>query len=100
MFAGLGAVTWAERAAAELRRVPLRRGSAGLTATEQRVAGLAAAGLTNREIAARASISTKTVEANLTRVYAKLGVHSRAQLSRLLAEQARAASAAGQDAAG
>jgi DNA-binding NarL/FixJ family response regulator len=51
-----------------------------LTETEQRVAALAASGLTNREIAARLFVSPKTVQANLAKVYEKLGVHSRAQL--------------------
>jgi DNA-binding NarL/FixJ family response regulator len=46
-----------------------------------RVAGLAASGLTNREIAATAFMSQKTVEANLSRVYRKLGIRSRAQIA-------------------
>ena len=39
-----------------------------------------AAGLTNREVAKAAFVSPKTVEANLARVYRKLGIHSRAEL--------------------
>ena len=42
--------------------------------------------LTNREIADRAFLSPKTVEANLTRVYRKLGIRSRAELGVRLAE--------------
>ena len=44
------------------------------------MAELAAAGLTNREVAKAAFISPKTVEANLARVYRKLGIRSRAEL--------------------
>ena len=70
-----------DRAArAELERVGLRRAAQELTETELRVAELAATGMTNREIAAQAFISSKTVEANLARVYRKLGIRSRAEL--------------------
>jgi DNA-binding CsgD family transcriptional regulator len=76
-----GARLWSERAREELERTGLRRASAdGLTETEQRVAELAASGLTNREVAARLFMSPKTVEANLARAYRKLGIRSRAQL--------------------
>ena len=51
-----------------------------LTPSEHRIAHLAATGLTNRAVAARLQISPKTVEATLARTYAKLGIHSRAQL--------------------
>ena len=49
---------------------------------EQRVAELAASGMTNRDVAARLFISSKTVEATLARVYRKLGIRSRAELGR------------------
>jgi DNA-binding CsgD family transcriptional regulator len=85
VFDGLGALLWAERARAELDRVGLRRASATeLTEGERRVAELAARGLTNREVAAALYVSPKTVEANLARAYAKLGVGSRAELGALL----------------
>ncbi len=51
---------------------------AALTPSEQRVADLAATGATNKEIAASMFISARTVEHNLTRVYRKLGISSRA----------------------
>jgi DNA-binding NarL/FixJ family response regulator len=51
-----------------------------LTPGEQRVAELAASGLTNRQVAAALFISPKTVEANLARVYRKLEIRSRAEL--------------------
>ncbi len=81
IFERLGAPTWIERTRAELARVaPRRRAPDELTETERLVAELAATGLTNREVAKAAFVSTKTVEANLARVYRKLGIRSRAEL--------------------
>lgn len=87
IFADLGAAAWAERSRAELARIPLRQAAAGLTATERSIARLAVEGLTNREIADRAFLSPKTVEVNLTRIYRKLGVRSRAALAGRLAAE-------------
>lgn len=87
-FERAGARGWAARAADELARVGGRTPSGEeLTGTEQRVADLVAYGLTNREVAERAFLSVKTVESNLTRVYRKLGVSSRAALVRSMAER-------------
>lgn len=83
-FASLGAEPWADRARAELARVRTRRASETLTPTEERIALLAADGLSNRLIAERAFVSVGTVEANLSRAYRKLGISSRAQLARAL----------------
>lgn len=85
-FDQLGAARWAERATADLARLPGRRQSdgQGLTAREREVAELAAAGLSNQEVAARLFLSVRTVEANLSKVYEKLGVRSRATLDRAL----------------
>jgi DNA-binding CsgD family transcriptional regulator len=81
IFERLGVVAWAERARSELNAVgPRRRAPGEMTATELRVAELAAAGITNREIARAVFMSEKTVEAHITRVYRKLGIHSRAEL--------------------
>jgi class 3 adenylate cyclase len=80
IFEGLGAPDWADMARAELDRVGLRRAPQELTASELRVAELVAFGLTNREVAGKAFMSPKTVEAHLARVYRKLGIHSRAEL--------------------
>jgi DNA-binding CsgD family transcriptional regulator/tetratricopeptide (TPR) repeat protein len=52
----------------------------GLTPREREVAGLAASGLPSRSIALRLSLSERTVENHLQRIYAKLGLHSRAEL--------------------
>jgi len=51
-----------------------------LTETERLVAQLAASGLSNKEVADRTFLAVKTVEANLARVYRKLGIRSRAEL--------------------
>jgi DNA-binding CsgD family transcriptional regulator len=83
----LPAPLWVERVQDEIARIGLRRHpSADLTENEQRVAELAASGLTNREVAAQLFISPKTVEANLARVYRKLGIRSRAELGARLAK--------------
>lgn len=58
--------------------------STALTSTEARIAALVREGASNRDIAARLYLSVKTVEATLTRVYRKLGVRSRTQLTSLL----------------
>jgi DNA-binding NarL/FixJ family response regulator len=79
-FEQLGTPLWAERNRAELARVHVGPGQSGLTSTEQRVAELAASGMTNRDVAAAMFISPKTVEANLSRIYHKLGIRSRAEL--------------------
>jgi DNA-binding CsgD family transcriptional regulator len=79
----LGAEPAARRSRAELRRAqPRPRHDDTLTETEARVAALAAKGLTNREIAARQFTTVATVEAHLTRIYAKLGIRSRTELAR------------------
>jgi DNA-binding CsgD family transcriptional regulator len=85
-FDELGAVLWAERTREELGRVTTRKATETLTATEREIAVLAADGLTNQAIAERVYVSRKTVEANLARAYRKLGISSRAQLSRALDE--------------
>jgi DNA-binding NarL/FixJ family response regulator len=91
IFERLGAPTWAEQARAELSRVGLRRAPDDLTPTERRVAELAATGMTNREVASAAFMSPKTVEANLARVYRKLGIASRAELGARMADEHRQA---------
>lgn len=93
-FDELGPPLWAERARAALSRVGLRAGGDELTETERRVAELAAAGLTNRQVAAAAFMSPKTVAANLARVYRKLGISSRAELGAHIARQPGRASRA------
>jgi DNA-binding CsgD family transcriptional regulator len=85
IFEELGAPLWAARVRPELARAGLGpRSRSELGETERRVAALAADGLSNQEIAQRAFLSVKTVEASLTRVYKKLGVRSRSGLARAL----------------
>jgi len=67
-------------ATTELLRSPV---GDGLTTREREVAGFAARGLTDAEIAARLSLSRRTVETHLYRVYAKLGVSGRRELAPL-----------------
>jgi DNA-binding CsgD family transcriptional regulator len=62
------------------RRVRLT-GAEALTASERRVAELAAEGLTNRQIAQALFITARTVEGHLTHVFQKLSVRSRDDLA-------------------
>jgi DNA-binding CsgD family transcriptional regulator len=88
IFNSLGAVAWIQRAESELRRIaPAPAGVSSLTPTETRVAELVASGRTNKEVAAELFLSVKTVEANLSRVYAKLSVRSRTELAARLTAQ-------------
>jgi DNA-binding CsgD family transcriptional regulator len=80
-FDALGAPCWQALAGAQRARLMPGRDN-GLTATERRIAELVASGHTNPEIAGILYISIKTVEANLTRIYRKLGVRSRVDLAR------------------
>ena len=87
-FEDLGAPLWAERARAELARVPSRRASGEeLTPAESRVAELVVDGKSNHEVAQALFVSQKTVEANLTRIYRKLGVRSRSALAARMRER-------------
>ena len=83
IFEKLDVPLWADRARAELARANVGpRLSGKLTPSEQRVAELAASGMKNRDVATALFISPKTVEANLARIYRKLGIKSRAELGR------------------
>ncbi|HEV8462735.1 MAG TPA: LuxR C-terminal-related transcriptional regulator [Gaiellaceae bacterium] len=84
LFDALGARPWAERTREAHARTATRSAPSDLTPTELRVARLASSGLTNDAIAAEVFVSRKTVEANLGRVYRKLGIRTRAQLARAL----------------
>jgi DNA-binding CsgD family transcriptional regulator len=85
-----GAERLASRAEEELRATgarPRRRELAGrdaLTASERRVARMAAEGLSNPEIAQSLFVTIKTVEMHLGHAYRKLDVGSRAELAGVL----------------
>lgn len=89
-FEEIGSPGWADQARAELGRVSARppRASGELTPAELRTAELAAEGLANKEIAQRLFVTVHTVEAHLSRAYAKLDIRSRAQLAGRLSEKA------------
>ncbi|HEV2342459.1 MAG TPA: AAA family ATPase [Actinocrinis sp.] len=96
----IGATLWAEKVERERGRLgePMAQNGVGvenaaLTGAERRCAELAAAGATNREIAAALFVSVKTVEATLSRSYRKLGVRSRTQLARILTDTGLASAA-------
>ncbi|MCA1845473.1 MAG: helix-turn-helix transcriptional regulator [Actinobacteria bacterium] len=61
-------------------------GPGSLTTREREVAGLAAAGMSAKEIGERLFIGERTVESHLARAYAKLGVRSKVELVRRAAE--------------
>jgi DNA-binding CsgD family transcriptional regulator len=84
-FDDLGAPLWVAKAEKELARIGGRAPApTGLTPTEAQVANLVAEGRTNREAAEALFVSVHTVEANLKRIYQKLGVRSRTELARKL----------------
>ncbi|CAL9485883.1 helix-turn-helix domain-containing protein [Streptomyces sp. enrichment culture] len=57
-----------------------RTGPAALTDSERRIAGLAAEGRANAEIAASLHLARRTVETHLTAAYRKLGITRRTEL--------------------
>ena len=86
-----GATPLADRAEEELRAAggrPRRRAGVGadaLTASERRVAELAAAGVSNKEIAQSLFVTLRTVEMHLSNAYTKLEIRSRHELATALA---------------
>ncbi len=88
-FERLSTPLWAEKARAELARIGGRVASGELTETERRLADLVAAGRSNKEAAAALYVTPKTVSTQLSRIYAKLGLHSRAELVRHVLEQSK-----------
>jgi DNA-binding NarL/FixJ family response regulator len=97
MFSSMGVEAFAARAARELlatgekarKRTPDTRGQ--LTAQETQIAELAREGYSNPEIGAQLFISARTVEYHLHKVFTKLDIGSRIELSRVLPSAARQA---------
>ena len=90
MFDGMGAAGFARRTRAELLAVgghlprPAELAGPDLTPQETQIARLAAAGVTNAEIATRLFVTTSTVEYHLSKVFRKLSISSRRQLAAAL----------------
>ncbi len=90
-FDALGARAWAGRADRELRATgergwrPMPNARGQLSPQETQIAGLAAQGLSNREIGERLFLSHRTVSSHLYRIFPKLGVTNRSQLAGVLA---------------
>ncbi|MBQ1028417.1 AAA family ATPase [Micromonospora sp. C97] len=88
MFSLLGVECWAEQATTELRAAgesigpPDLPAARLLTGQQLRIAELVAEGATNREIAARMFLSTRTVDHHLRNVFHRLGIRSRTELAR------------------
>ncbi len=82
VFVRLGTPVQAEQALTELAGIGGKPGSDGaLTATEQRIIALAAAGQTSREVASALFLSVRTVDSHLGHIYRKLGLRSRTELA-------------------
>lgn len=88
-FEALGALPWAGQARHELRasgeRIASSPASARpsvLTPQELQVARYVASGLSNRDVGARLFLSPRTIDFHLRNVFVKLGIASRAELSR------------------
>jgi DNA-binding CsgD family transcriptional regulator len=86
-----GATPLAQRAFEELKatganpRKLVRGGLQALTPSERRVAGMAASGMSNKEIAQTLFVTVRTVETHLRHTYRKLDIGSREELERALA---------------
>ncbi|MEV4664951.1 LuxR C-terminal-related transcriptional regulator [Micromonospora echinofusca] len=89
-FTLLGAASWAEQATTELRAAgesvgpPEESAARLLTGQQLRIAQLVAEGATNREIAARMFLSTRTVDHHLRNIFHRLNIRSRTELARAL----------------
>ncbi|EGX54440.1 transcriptional activator, partial [Streptomyces zinciresistens K42] len=94
-FERCGAGAWAEQARGELRAHGTGSGRAAhgalsrLTPQQLRIARYVAEGATNREVAQRLAVSTRTVDYHLRNVFAALGVRSRIELARLVDRDGR-----------
>ncbi len=89
LFRLVAVAPWEQRAEGELRATgerPRRRDPSTidqLTPQELQIAGLVAAGLTNRQIAGQLYLSPRTIDYHLHKVFIKLGLASRTELARI-----------------
>ncbi len=89
LFQTIGASRWAENAHEGLGRIGGRAPMRGaLSETERQVVTLVASGLSNKEVASALFVTPKAVEASLSRIFAKKGVRSRAELAALAVAEA------------
>ncbi|MBT1094576.1 helix-turn-helix transcriptional regulator [Streptomyces sp. Tu102] len=94
-FERCGAGAWAEQTRGELRAngaAPGREAAGGLsllTPQQLRIARHVAEGATNREVARRLAVSTRTIDYHLRNVFAALGVRSRIELARMVDQEGR-----------
>lgn len=94
-FERCGAGAWAEQTCGELRAngaAPGREAAGGLsllTPQQLRIARHVAEGATNREVARRLAVSTRTIDYHLRNVFAALGVRSRIELARMVDQESR-----------
>ncbi|MFJ4561757.1 LuxR C-terminal-related transcriptional regulator, partial [Streptomyces massasporeus] len=94
-FDRCGAGAWADQARGELRANGAASGKepavglSGLTPQQLRIARHVAEGATNREVAQRLAVSTRTVDYHLRNVFAALGVRSRIELARMVDQEQR-----------
>ncbi len=99
-FEALGAPGWTERARAELRASgeTSRRSADGasveLTPQELQIARFVIDGASNRDVASQLFVSRRTVEHHLSRIFSKLGISSRVELAKALAQHEDAQPAA------
>ncbi|GAB7051870.1 LuxR family transcriptional regulator [Catenuloplanes indicus] len=87
-FVRCGARPWAEQARAELRvcggAVRPAGATVPLTAQQLQIARLVASGATNREVAARLFLSTRTVDHHMRNIFLRLGISSRVALAKII----------------
>jgi len=88
-FEGLGLEAWSQRAQSELRAsgeaaTPDRVDLDALTAQELEIARMVSRGGSNREVAASLTLSPRTIEYHLSKIYVKLGISSRGELANVL----------------
>jgi DNA-binding NarL/FixJ family response regulator len=86
-FERLGLDAWVSTARDALRTADEDPATESLTAQQMLIARMVAAGATNREVAARLDLSTRTVDHHMRNIFVRLGIRSRIELAKLFAER-------------